>query len=387
MLICLALLFTTYQPALSQWAYEQTPVKLNLNSVYFVTDQDGWAVGDSGTILKRSNRGWISYKSPTNVNLFSVFMIKANDGWIVGERGVILHYNGEEWEMAKSPTIMNLYSVKFNSPDNGVAVGGYGQVLVYRNKEWVQIENLSMANLSVSGGPGKYWISGYQEGVSVPIVSLSADSLEFKDKFENNHYTIRSIHFVNENEGWAVGENDFMLHYDGNKWNSESLSINFPALRSVHFNKNKIGLSAGFNGTVLKYDSIYGWNKEAALTDINLNSVFVTDNKYYVAGNNGAILSAQLPARSLPETGITEPESITIYQFGSVVKIMFPELYNSTANIQMFAPNGIIIKNIKLEVNTGSSNYTMPVSDVASGIYLLKAEIAGVTKTVKLFIR
>jgi photosystem II stability/assembly factor-like uncharacterized protein len=53
---------------------------------------EGWVVGDSGTILHWDGNTWSQVSSPVTQTLKSVTMISANEGWAVGEEGTILHY-------------------------------------------------------------------------------------------------------------------------------------------------------------------------------------------------------------------------------------------------------------------------------------------------------
>ena len=76
-----------------QW-YLQNPYPTGntLNAVKLISENIGWAVGTSGTILKTSNGGvtWESETSGTKSELTDVFFINANKGWIIGADGTIL---------------------------------------------------------------------------------------------------------------------------------------------------------------------------------------------------------------------------------------------------------------------------------------------------------
>jgi hypothetical protein len=54
-------------------------------------------------------------------------------------------------------------------------------------------------------------------------------------------------------EGWAVGQDGLMLHYDGSRWNIQTTVAGKPTLNAVAFLNKKLGFVVGQNGTILKY--------------------------------------------------------------------------------------------------------------------------------------
>jgi photosystem II stability/assembly factor-like uncharacterized protein len=64
-----------------------------LLSIQFSSDEEGWAIGRSGTILRSSDEGrtWIHQDSTTKQNLYSLIFNK-KIGWVVGGAGVVLRY-------------------------------------------------------------------------------------------------------------------------------------------------------------------------------------------------------------------------------------------------------------------------------------------------------
>jgi photosystem II stability/assembly factor-like uncharacterized protein len=65
---------------------------LNLNTIYFTDANTGYAVGDSGIIIKTINGGvsWTVQPSGTASHLMSVYFTDANTGYVVGDNGIIL---------------------------------------------------------------------------------------------------------------------------------------------------------------------------------------------------------------------------------------------------------------------------------------------------------
>lgn len=113
--------------------FNNTPVGL-FNSVYFIDDQRGWAVGNQGKIYSTltSGKSWWRQQSGTNTNLNDVFFISANEGFVVGDDGLILQTKtaGISWTQVKSPTSHKLERLFFIGK-RGFAVGFGGTVLVY----------------------------------------------------------------------------------------------------------------------------------------------------------------------------------------------------------------------------------------------------------------
>jgi len=74
-----------------------SPTTHQLNSVFMVGADDGWAVGYDGTIIRWDGTDWSNVTSPTTAALFSVFMVSVDDGWAVGGDGTIIRWTGTEW--------------------------------------------------------------------------------------------------------------------------------------------------------------------------------------------------------------------------------------------------------------------------------------------------
>ena len=73
----------------------QADTKINLRDVFFLTVNQGWVVGDSGTILTTSNGGanWLQQVSGTVNQLYGVTFVSSTQGWVVGNGGTILATN------------------------------------------------------------------------------------------------------------------------------------------------------------------------------------------------------------------------------------------------------------------------------------------------------
>uniref|UniRef100_A0A486XJK3 FIG002465: BNR repeat protein n=1 Tax=Rheinheimera sp. BAL341 TaxID=1708203 RepID=A0A486XJK3_9GAMM len=87
----------------SSWLQASVPVQANLNSVYFLNNQLGWAVGHDATILVTRDGGasWqLQFYAPeTDKPLFDIYFVNEMQGIAVGAYGMFLRTNdgGDSW--------------------------------------------------------------------------------------------------------------------------------------------------------------------------------------------------------------------------------------------------------------------------------------------------
>jgi hypothetical protein len=122
---------------------------MNLYSVYFTDTVTGYAVGDSGTILKTVDGGtnWVKQVSGTSSRLKSVFFADANIGYAAGWNGTILATTngGTDWTSEFSGTSYSLNSVFFTDVLTGYIAGDSGIILKTTNGGGVGINEVSLS--------------------------------------------------------------------------------------------------------------------------------------------------------------------------------------------------------------------------------------------------
>lgn len=103
-------------------------------AIYFPAADTGYAVGDSGTILKTTNGvNWFYMPQNVTYNAFtSVWFTSSQRGYAADESGNIIETNdgGQNWisDLNAGMVISSLY---FSSPEVGYACGGGGEILKY----------------------------------------------------------------------------------------------------------------------------------------------------------------------------------------------------------------------------------------------------------------
>lgn len=154
-----------------------------LYSIYFTNNNNGWAVGFEGTILKTTDGGtnWSFQTSGTTEWLNSVHFADSDTGWTVGLFGKILNTTdgGTNWITQTSGTSAWLRSVHFEDNNKGWAVGGGG--------------------------------FGYPAPPSI-ILNTTDGGENWNSQTSGTFATLSSVHFTDNNTGWAVGSGGTILH-------------------------------------------------------------------------------------------------------------------------------------------------------------------------------
>lgn len=245
-----------------KWNVVESPAKAgerenllsgDLNSVFMLNGNIGWAAGRSGIILKMKNGIWVREKSPVNTELFSICMLDENNGWITGSNGTILKYQSGRWEKYESGSRANLYSIKCLNKNEIYIAGSQSTLLKFSGNKWQHNENIklfeeSFTDLGIvlnSKGEEKIWLVG-EYGIYTTnqnlgfsfsdvtlISSLSRDGLGgiFFDENNNIYPDLflmtekGSNKFYRNEEGGSFREIAFNLEHERKLDNSKNVLV------------------------------------------------------------------------------------------------------------------------------------------------------------------
>ena len=78
----------------ASWTIQPSGINRNLNSITFLNEHYGWAVGDQGALITTTDGGatWTPTEFRNGNTLESVAFTRTGHGWAVGEGGTILHF-------------------------------------------------------------------------------------------------------------------------------------------------------------------------------------------------------------------------------------------------------------------------------------------------------
>ncbi len=300
------------------WSSGISCVTQRLRAVYYYDTNHGWAVGDSGTVIRTLNGGatcLVQISGVSNI-LQDVLFINTQEGWIVGNSGYIGHTidGGETWSKQSSGVRNNLYAIKFKDANNGWIVGDSGLILQTYNggSSWTPLPAVATQNLRslvfqdgrnyiICGSEGLFLRSkdggstwekeptaftsvtfeemsfpSPQKGYAVGgrgIIAYTDDGGEtWKQGNVPTQQNIYSIYFIDSNNGWIVGDGGTLLHTNdgGESWKSQ-LAGSSRNLHDIYFSGSKNGWIVGDNGTVVQYTvaTVTGPTETSVKQDIN----------------------------------------------------------------------------------------------------------------------
>lgn len=300
--------------AIAQWIVQNSGTTNNIRAVHFIDTFNGFAVGDSGTILKTTDGGenWISLASGTNDQLNTVFCVNENCCFAAGSRSTPLWDTistilkstdgGYTWYNSSiGANATDHQSIYFINQDVGYSVGswsvwGGGFSTEYKTANggltWTGVP-------SVSGDWGsKVTFLDADTGYILTGTDLGFDSYR-SDIFKTNDggatwilntqfpFIITDVCFVNSLIGYAIsgGGDVFKLIEDGG---AIQLTSGLYLGTSIFFSDALTGYIAG--GYAIQKTTDGGLTWTATTPEITASYVyFPVPDTGYAAGDGGII--------------------------------------------------------------------------------------------------
>ncbi|MCD4773248.1 MAG: T9SS type A sorting domain-containing protein [Bacteroidales bacterium] len=293
----------------------------SIRSLSFIDNTTGWAVG-SQVILKTTNAGntWEPLPGIAGFNPEKVCFVTPLIGYMVAsysltnQRVFKTQDGGLTWEIVLAANGYNL-DISFQNADTGYAFqagyrvymttnGGMDWDVVFTpgymnssygrsifadfDKVWLTVGNYNPSNVYFGDNLGDTWIHQFPDGPT--------------------HQDLLATEFVNENTGWAVGNNGAVIKtIDGGiSWISQNAGIN-QNLTDIQFLDENMGWVVGDTGIILfTQNGGTDWISQNVPVSENFIDVsFVNENTGWVISNNSLLQTSN---------GGTNWDSISIYQ-------------------------------------------------------------------------
>lgn len=309
-----------------EWTAQTSGTTQTLYGVYFVDAQNGWVVGNGGTILHTVNGGttWIPQTSGTTQLLYSVWFTSLTNGVAVGQNGTLLRTTdgGTTWGAVAVSTSGPLFKVTFSGSNVGLAVGqGTGQfgsgVILRTTDGGATWTNISTTN---SGSQGFRSVTMTDENNSWALWTMISSPVAPARTFKSadGGLTWTSTQNLGGSTGWndmkmittsigysvgAEGKNAKTTD-GGTTWTSMNDGFPIPSgnflyytFRAVAFTDVNFGWIVGVvSSSGLVYKTTNGgttWTAQSLPngTPALIDAYFTNSTNGWVVGNNGTILN------------------------------------------------------------------------------------------------
>ena len=248
------------------WSTQNSGVSVSLNDVYFVNETIGYAVGSKGdteTVLKTTDGGtnWVRL-TLDNANdrrdFYGVCFTDADNGYVVGKWGTIVKTTDGGTNWTRRTGSDHLLDITFVNSTTGFAVGNNTTILKTTDSgaNWVEKNSGSTGIAEVFFSDES---NGFVAGLANTLLKTTDGGENWatmvSDRFANDTYL--SVSFTDNNTGytsmWGEDGNPYFLKTvdGGANWNSTVLSA---GMKSIVFPTNNTGFSAS-GANILKYST------------------------------------------------------------------------------------------------------------------------------------
>jgi photosystem II stability/assembly factor-like uncharacterized protein len=275
--IAMALLAAAAWPCAAIERLPLAELRQNLFATCFVSDQEGFMVGDLARIFHTTDGGktWEYQQTPNKLSLVALSCPDKAHLWASGQAGEIAFSgdSGKTWQLQQSGVERQLLSIAFANPQRGLAVGDFGTLLRTENG-------------------GVTW-----NKVALPTdVRLPPDVAEVVDPGD---IVLYSVTFADAEHAWAVGEFGVILASGdgGASWQQQTNAAE-TSLFGVSFADPRRGWAVGIDATLLATtDGGTTWRQETVETPkgipLSLYDIQVRGTYGWAVGNSGFLLNSK----------------------------------------------------------------------------------------------
>ncbi len=278
----LIILFTYTLNSTNTWEIVTNDTLNNdINAVFFINENTGWAVGSNGKIIKTVDNGknWITQLSKTTQDLNSVFFINEKTGWAVG--GI----NGNNGDTGNAKII--------NTTDGGNNWTSQLDIEDYK------LNCIFMVNENIGYVGGGYY--GNRPGTIYKTFNGGVKWGKISSSFLPSESIVNSIYFINDTIGWAVGSFKEKANgkysiikkttNGGATWNNLIYKKVSRTLNSVFFLDENRGWAVGAEGLILQlHDNGEVWNDTLSIPGYYDKIQFVDKGNGFIIRANGNVM-------------------------------------------------------------------------------------------------
>ncbi|MFL5355764.1 WD40/YVTN/BNR-like repeat-containing protein [Archangium sp.] len=310
-----------------------------LNSIWGNSDAALWAVGASGTIVRRGATQWAEVPGGVTRNVNALWGTDALNLWAAGDNDLIMGRQNLGWSPVAPPEAGSFTALWGSGAlllvaENNVATGGSGsKIHVLQNGQWVTPSSTftSVVNGLWGTGAAPVWAvgnSGFlrrrddtgswvnEGGTLTPMGSTQLNAVwgssatdvwavgnggtVFHRDITGNWTSqkppsasadLLGVWNSGPRDVWVVGVGGVAYHYDGTSWTSFSTGV-AQTLRAIAGQASNAVWAVGDNGSLTFWNG-QNWTAQVSGVSDNLRTVWVTPGNVWVGGANGTVLRLQ----------------------------------------------------------------------------------------------
>jgi photosystem II stability/assembly factor-like uncharacterized protein len=234
----------------TNWQTTTITGNYNIPSLFFPSDQLGFAIGNPGKILKSTNSGnnWAAINTGVTQSLNDIFFTSTTTGYACGASGTILKTTdaGTNWVSLNTGIISPLQCIYFISPDTGF----------------------------VSGNSDTIWRT----------INAGATWIPYRINYNaQTNYAFKDIHFINKQQGYMVAQYSIVIpmfyggaifetNNAGQTWQRIKTADSTIIPNAIYSNATGFGMVVGDNGIALFKNS--SANSHSWSPNIGLNQTY-----------------------------------------------------------------------------------------------------------------
>lgn len=397
LMISISLLAFSNSNVYSQgWTVQNSGTFENLNSVSFIDQNTGWAVGNAGVVLKTANGGtnWFSLNTGLFNNNTYVLFVNESTGFITTNNSRIIQTSngGTNWAVI-TPGVAGItygVSIRFNSPTQGHILWQNSDITSTTNagQTWTVtnpgISLYANTEFFLNSQSGWYTLTVLNNSTSV-VQTTNAGSNWYSISTVNNLIT-NSITFATSSIGFIAGDNGAIYKSTNSGVNWSSLSSGTTQkLNNIHsFDINKV-LTVGNTGTIMyTINGGTNWTQQISNTTNDLKQVyFINSTTGYAVGTTGTILKTTTGGVGIIRLESSVPEKYSLSQnypnpFNPTTTVRFDLSKNSHTKLTIYDITGKVVDVlINSELQSGAYEITWDATNYSSGVYFYRIETSG----------
>ena len=406
-------------PLNAQWVSIFEQRYMSINELQFANVNTGYAVGEDDTpghylLIKTTNGGvnWNKLFLDTNqimLNVYDVSFVNENTGYICGYSSNIFKTTngGNNWITLYPYYLgvsMSYNAIQFLNEQIGYAVGRYGTSMKTTNggATWNWMDTSYKAVLPNNSFFGLCFLNantGFMGDWNGYIFKTTNGGINWNFYQFSNYYSFDKIRFINDNTGYAAGQNSptnsgaiYKTTNAGDNW------VKILSHDAKIYSMNTVGESIIYAGGVFYYilkstNAGISWiHQSIPVNTIQRSFCFLNQNTGFCGSSEHIFKTTNGGSTFISQLGEDIPNDYMLYQnypnpFNPSTNIKFSVKKQGLINISLYDITGKKLKVlVNQQVQPGTYNTTFDAGSLPSSVYYCRMEINNKIQTIKLII-